>query len=212
MRTYDVTIPIHQQMPVWPGDPKIQMQRISKIEEGASANVTQISMTVHAGTHIDAPYHFLGGEAATVEQLHLNLLTGRAYVLHLKDEVNLITADILQKSEIPPRTRRILFRTRNSHLWETSQTEFQTNFVALSPDGAQFLIDRGVKLVGIDYLSIAPYKDGVPTHTLLLEAGVVIVEGLDLSQVTQGRYSLYCLPLKLTGVDGAPARAILIGV
>ncbi len=212
MRTYDVTIPIHQQMPVWPGDPKIQMQRISKIEEGASANVTQISMTVHAGTHIDAPYHFLGGEAATVEQLPLNLLTGRAYVLHLKDEVNLITADILQKSEIPPRTRRILFRTRNSHLWETSQTEFQTNFVALSPDGAQFLIDRGVKLVGIDYLSIAPYKDGVPTHTLLLEAGVVIVEGLDLSQVTQGRYSLYCLPLKLTGVDGAPARAILIGV
>lgn len=212
MRTYDVTIPIHQQMPVWPGDPKIQMQRISKIEEGASANVTQISMTVHAGTHIDAPYHFLGGEAATVEQLPLNLLTGRAYVLQLPDEVNLITADILQKSEIPPRTRRILFRTRNSHLWETSQNEFQTNFVALSPDGAQFLIDRGVKLVGIDYLSIAPYKDGVPTHTLLLEAGVVIVEGLDLSQVAQGRYSLYCLPLKLIGVDGAPARAILIGV
>lgn len=212
MRTYDVTIPIHQQMPVWPGDPKIQMQRISKIEEGASANVTQISMTVHAGTHIDAPYHFLGGEAATVEQLALNLLTGRAYVLHLPDEVSLITADILQKSEIPPRTRRILFRTRNSHLWEKNQNEFQTDFVALSPDGAQFLIDRGVKLVGIDYLSIAPYKDGVPTHTLLLEAGVVIVEGLDLSQVAQGRYSLYCLPLKLTGVDGAPARAILIGV
>jgi arylformamidase len=212
MRTYDVTIPIHQQMPVWPGDPKIQMQRISKIEEGASANVTQISMTVHAGTHIDAPYHFLGGEAATVEQLPLNLLTGRAYVLHLSDDVCLITSDVLQKSEIPPRTRRILFRTRNSHLWETNQNEFQTNFVALSPDGAQFLIDRGVKLVGIDYLSIAPYEDGVPTHTLLLEAGVVIVEGLDLSQVAQGRYSLYCLPLKLTGVDGAPARAILIGV
>ncbi len=212
MRTYDITIPIYPQMPVWPGDPPIQMQRISKMETGAVANVTQISMTVHAGTHIDAPYHFLGGETATVEQLPLNLLTGRAYVLHIADDISLITADVLKKSEIPPRTRRVLFRTRNSHLWEKKQEEFQKDFVALSPDGAQFLIDRGIILVGIDYLSIAPFEDGAPTHTLLLEAGIIIVEGLDLSQVSQGRYSLYCLPLKLVGADGAPARAILVGV
>ncbi len=212
MRTFDITIPLHPQMPVWPGDPSIQLSRISKIEEGASANVTKISMTVHAGTHIDAPYHFLGGETATVEQLPLNLLTGRVYVLHLPDEADLITAEILKKSEIPPRTRRVLFRTRNSHLWKKNSQEFYKDFVALSPDGAEYLVERGVKLVGIDYLSIAPFYDSVPTHKILLEAGVIIVEGLDLSQVPQGRYSLYCLPLNLIGVDGAPARAILIGV
>lgn len=212
MRTYDISIPISPNLPVWPGDPKVQMQRISKIEEGASANVTHISMAVHTGTHIDAPYHFLGGESTTVEQLPLNQLTGRAYVLHLHNEVELITAKILEKADIPPRTRRLLFKTRNSDYWKTHSTEFQKNFVALSPDGAQYLIDRGVKLVGIDYLSIAPFEDGVPTHTLLLKAGVIIIEGLDLSNVPQGRYSLYCLPLKLVGADGAPARAILVGV
>lgn len=212
MRTYDISITIQPQMPVWPGDPPIQMQRISKIEEGDSANVTHISMTAHAGTHIDAPYHFLGGEATTVEEIPLNLLTGRAYLLHLPDEVDLITADFLKNSEIPPRTRRLLIRTRNSHLWAQKHLEFKTDFVAISPDGAQYLIDRGVKLIGVDYLSVAPYKDGVPTHTLLLNAGIIIVEGLDLSQVPQGRYSLYCLPLKLAGADGAPARAILVGV
>lgn len=212
MRTYDISIPIHPQMPVWPGDPPIQIHRISKIEDGAPANVSKISMTVHAGTHIDAPYHFLGGNAATVEQLPLNLLTGRAYVLHLPDDVDLITADILRNAEIPTRTRRILFKTRNSKLWQNPDHEFKEDFVAVSPDGAQYLIERGVKLVGVDYLSVAPFEDGIPTHSLLLKAGVIIVEGLDLSQVSQGRYTLYCLPLKLTAVDGAPARAILVGV
>lgn len=212
MRTYDISIPIHTQMPVWPGDPPIQIQRISKIEEGNSANVSKITMTVHAGTHIDAPYHFLGGNSDTVDKLPLNLLTGRAYVLHLPDDVDLITSGILKNSEIPPRTRRILFKTRNSKLWKNTAHEFKKDFVAISPDGAKFLIERGVKLVGVDYLSVAPFEDGAPTHTLLLEAGVIIVEGLDLSLVTQGRYTLYCLPLKLSGVDGAPARVILVGV
>ena len=212
MRTYDISVPIHPKTPVWPGDPPIQIQRISKIEDGDTANVSKISMTVHAGTHIDAPYHFLGGNAATVEQLPLNLLTGRAYVLHLPDDVDLITADILRNAEIPTRTRRILLKTRNSKLWQRTDHEFKKDFVAVSPDGAQFLIERGVKLVGVDYLSVAPFEDSIPTHSLLLEAGVIIVEGLDLSQVSQGRYTLYCLPLKLTAVDGAPARAILVGV
>ncbi len=212
MRTYDISIPINPKMPVWPGDPPIQIERISKIEDGATANVSKIAMTVHAGTHIDAPYHFLGGNAATVEQLPLNLLTGRTYVLHLPDDVDLITADILRDAEIPTRTRRILFKTRNSKLWQNPDHEFKKDFVAVSPDGAQYLIERGVKLVGVDYLSVAPFEDGIPTHSLLLKAGVIIVEGLDLSQVSQGRYTLYCLPLKLTAVDGAPARAILVGV
>ena len=138
-------------------------------------------------------------------------MMGRAYVLHLPD-VDLITADVLTKAEIPPRTRRVLFKTRNSDLWARGEKEFQTDYVALSADGAEYLVRRGVKLVGIDYLSIAPFNETRPTHEILLKANVMILEGLDLSEVSQGRYSFYCLPLSLQGVDGAPARAILVGV
>lgn len=212
MRTYDISLTITHELPVWPGDAKISLERIRKIEEGADSNVTKISMSAHTGTHVDAPYHFLGDDSTTVEQIPLNLLTGRAYVLHIPDEVDLITATILENAEIPPRTRRVLLKTRNSEYWEREEKEFQTNFVALGADGAQYLVDRGVKLVGIDYLSIAPFDNTGPTHKIFLEAGIVIVEGLNLSNVSQGRYTFYCLPLKIGGSDGAPARAILVGV
>lgn len=212
MRTYDISLSISPEMPVWPGDPKVKVERIQKIEDGSDANVTYMSMTAHIGTHVDAPYHFLGGDAQTIDQLPLNQLTGRAYVLHLPDEVDVITSEILQSSEIPPRTRRLLFKTRNSTLWANQVNEFDKDFVAISADGAQYLVDRGVKLVGVDYLSVAPFDDGAPTHKILLQAGVIVVEGLNLTEVTQGRYTLYCLPLKIAGADGSPARAILIGV
>ncbi len=212
MRIYDISLSISPKMPTWPGDPKIQIERIQKIEEGASANVTHLNMTAHTGTHVDAPYHFLGGEAATIEQLDITLFTGRAYILHLADEVDIITAKILKEAEIPPKTRRLLLRTKNSQHWKNQDGEFDKNFVAISPDGAQYLVDRGIKLVGVDYLSVAPYEDGATTHKILLSAGVVILEGLDLSEISQGRYTLYCLPLKIDGADGAPARAILVGV
>jgi arylformamidase len=212
MRTYDISLTISPDLPVWPGDPAVQMDRVSKMEEGADANVTQLNMGAHVGTHVDAPFHFLGGDASTVERLPISLLTGRAYLLHLPDEVDLITAEVLKKADIPPRTRRLLFRTRNSRLWETHPTEFQKDFVALDNDAAEMIVEHGIKLVGIDYLSIAPYANGKPTHQTLLKAGVVVVEGLNLSEVSQGRYTLYCLPLKLAGADGAPARAILVGV
>ena len=210
MRTYDISLPISTELPVWPGDPAITLERVSKIEEGANANVSRLAMSVHTGTHVDAPNHFLG-DGNTLEKIPLNLFTGRAYVAHLPD-VDLITADILRRTEIPPRTRRVLFKTRNSEIWARGEEEFQTDFVALSADAAQYLVDRRVKLVGVDYLSVAPYGDSRPTHEILLQANVVIVEGLNLSEVSQGRYTLYCLPLNLQGVDGAPARAILIGV
>ncbi len=210
MRTYDISLTISPSLPTWPGDPSVVLERVDKIEDGSNANVSRIEMGVHTGTHVDAPYHFLAG-GKTVECLNLNLLTGRAYVLHLPD-VNTITAGVLEKAQIPPRTRRVLFKTRNSNHWKNQENQFQTDFVALSADGAEYLIRRGVKLVGVDYLSVAPFKDSRPTHEILLSAGVVIVEGLDLSGVTQGRYTMYCLPLKLAGSDGAPARAILIGV
>jgi arylformamidase len=212
MRIYDVSLPISGKLPNWPGDPKIIIDRFSKIEAGADANVTQISMCVHVGTHVDAPFHFLGGDTLTVERLPLNLLTGRAYVLQLPDEVDSIDSDILKNAQIPPRIRRLLFKTRNSTLWLRAEAEFQRGFVAISADGAQFLVERGTKLVGVDYLSVAPFSAPVPTHRILLQAGIAVVEGLDLSKVSPGRYSMYCLPLKIAGADGAPARVILIGV
>jgi arylformamidase len=211
MQIYDITLNITPTLPIWPGDPAIQVERISKMEEGANANVTRMNMGVHIGTHVDAPFHFLGGNAPTVEQMPLNVLIGRVYVLHIPDKVDVINATLLQQSAIPPRTRRLIFKTRNSAYWARGETTFQTDFVALDESGAQYLVAKGIKLVGIDYLSIAPFHDSTPTHRTLLGAGVVILEGLDLTQVSPGRYSLYCLPMKLAGSDGAPARAILIG-
>jgi arylformamidase len=211
MRIYDITLTLAPDLPTWPGDPPIELKRVQKMEDGAPNNLTFLSMGAHTGTHVDAPFHFLGGETPTVDQLALKILTGRVYVLEMLD-VDLITARNLEKADIPPRTRRLIFKTRNSQIWTNPPRRFVEDFVAISPDGARFLVDRGVKLVGVDYLSVAPFRDGIPTHQILLKAGVVIIEGLDLSQVSQGRYSLYCLPLKLAGSDGAPARTILVGV
>lgn len=212
MRIYDVSLMISSKLPVWPGDPQVLLERVAKIEEGADANVTQIKMGAHVGTHVDAPYHFLGEGRETVDQLSLSVLTGRAYVLRIPDEVKVITADVLEKANLPSRTRRLILKTRNSGYWSDATANFQEEFVGLSADGAQFIVDRGIRLIGIDYLSIAPFHQGKPTHQILLDAGVVIVEGLNLSEVMPGRYTLYCLPLKLAGSDGAPARTILIGV
>jgi len=210
MRTYDITLTISPDMIVWPGDPSVNMKRLSSIASGDNANVSQISMSCHTGTHVDAPDHFLNN-GKTVESLSLDLLIGRAYVLYLPD-VNLITASVLMDADIPPRTRRLLFKTRNSDFWANGNKEFQTDFVGISVDAAELLVDRNVKVVGIDYLSIAPFKQGKPVHTILLDAGMVVIEGLDLSRVSQGRYTLHCLPLKLGGAEGAPTRAILVGV
>lgn len=211
MHTYDISITISPDMPVWPGQPKVVLKRISKISDGDNANVSRLELSVHTGTHLDAPNHFLDQDKTTVEQLDLKTLTGRAYVLHLPDEVDLITRSVLENAEIPPRTRRLLLRTRNSKQWAQQVKQFDKDFVAIDASGAEYLTERGVRLVGVDYLSVAPFHAGRPTHEILLGNWVVVVEGLDLSQISQGRYALYCLPLKLLGADGAPARAILIG-
>ena len=211
MRTYDVTLTISTQMPVWPGDPAVDIHRVSKMEDGADNNVSRMNISVHTGTHVDAPYHFVK-DGRTVESLSLKDLVGRAYVIHLADSVDAITREVLESADIPPRTRRMLFRTRNSKIWAKPPAEFNTNYVGIEEDAARYLVDRGVRLVGVDYLSVAPYEDTIPTHKVLLESGVVIVEGLNLSKVSQGRYNFYCLPLKIEGSDGAPARAILTGV
>lgn len=210
MRTYDITLTISPDLVVWPDDPPIELHRAARMEDGAVSNVTRLAMSAHAGTHIDAPYHFVP-DGETVENIDIDLLTGRAYVLHLP-EADQVTAAMLEGSAIPPRTKRVLLKTRNSDLWAKPNHKFDKNYVPLAPDGAQWMVDRGVKLVGVDYLSVAAFSDVVTTHQILLGAGVVIVEGLNLAAVSQGRYTLYCLPLKLQGSDGAPARAILTGV
>ncbi len=211
MRTYDISLTVSPDLPVWPGDPKVTLERVSAIEAGDEANVTHLSMSAHTGTHVDAPCHFLA-DGTPVHELDLRMLMGRVFVLHLPD-ADLITADILRNAEIPPRTRRLLFRTRNSEIWRTAPAhDFQQDYVALSVGAAEYLVARGVKVVGVDYLSVAPFHDTVPTHQILLRSGVVVIEGLNLSAVSEGRYTLYCLPIKLQGADGAPARAVLVGV
>jgi arylformamidase len=212
MKIFDITLTITPELPVWPGDPAVQLERVSKIEDGANANVSRVSMGVHTGTHIDAPYHFINESTVTVEQLSLEVLTGIAHVYHLPDSVDVVTSQVLEQLEIPVRARRLLFRTRNSTYWAQSLSQFQTDFVGLDTTAAQYLADRGVWLVGIDYLSVAPYKKSRPTHEILLKAGLVVLEGVNLSSVPAGKYTLYCLPLKLGGSDGAPARTILVGV
>ena len=210
MHIYDISLTISPDLPTWPGDPGVVLERINKIEHGADANVTKIEMSVHTGTHVDAPYHFIP-DGKSVERMSLRALTGRAYVLDLPD-VDTITADVLEHSDLPPRTRRLLLKTRNSTYWARQEKEFQTDYVGICADAAEYLVKRGVKLIGVDYLSVAPYHQTKATHQIFLNAGVVIVEGLDLSTISQGRYTLYCLPLKIDGSDGAPARAILVGV
>jgi arylformamidase len=210
MRIYDISVGISPQIPVWPGDPPVRLERVREIARGANSNVSHLNCGVHVGTHVDAPSHFLDG-APSVETLSMKVLNGRAYVVDLP-EAEVLDAETLEAAGIPPRTRRVLFKTRNSEYWARGETKFQTDFVAVDKSGAEWLVQKGVQLVGIDYLSIAPYGESRPTHRVLLAAGVVVVEGLDLSQVSRGRYTLHCLPLKLMGSDGAPARAILVGI
>jgi arylformamidase len=210
MSIHDISLSISPDMPVWPGDPAVELELIASMDQGAHANVSRLSVSVHTGTHVDAPHHFLN-DGRTVEGLPLDLLTGPCYVAQIPDDMDDINADVLDGIPIPAETIRLLFGTRNSHLWAKGDNKFHKDFVGVTEDGAQWLVTRGIKLVGVDYLSIAPYGESVPTHTVLLKAGVVVVEGLNLSKVPRGFYDLYCLPLKLKGSDGAPARAVLIG-
>ena len=208
MKIYDISLTVTPALPVWPGDPSIKVERITKMEEGHHNNVSQIAMSAHAGTHVDAPYHFIA-DGKTIEQLSLDTLIGPAQVIEIAGDSPLITSEDLKSAGIPSGTTRLLLKTRNSRYWTQPGLPFQTDFSAVSPDGAGYLVQQGIKLVGIDYFSIAPFGDSVPTHRTLLSAQMVVLEGINLSQVPAGQYQLYCLPLKLGGSDGAPARAIL---
>ena len=203
----DISVPLLPEMPVWPGDGGISIVPVKRMARGDKNNLSRLDCGVHAGTHVDAPWHFLD-EGSTVEQLPLDALIGEAFVAYLP-EVDIIAAETLARLTLPNGTTRLLLHTRNSELWERGVTEFRKNFVALTSDAAQWLVDHGIRLIGVDYLSVHRYGDGPLIHQILLGAGIIIVEGLNLTGVAPGKYELICLPLRLDGVDGAPARAVL---
>lgn len=209
MKIHDVTLTIQAGMIVWPGDIPVELYRKEKIEEGGIANNSNISMGVHTGTHIDSPYHFIN-DGIKVDQIPLDTLVGPAQVVELPDSVEVIDAGIIKSISFTPGVRRVLFKTRNSKIWSSSPDYFHEDFVGISADGAKVLVDLGVRLAGIDYLSAAPFTESKPSHDILLGAGMVLIEGLDISKVTPGLYTLVCLPLKLKDTDGSPARVILI--
>ena len=206
MKYYDVTVPIHPAMPVYEGDPPVEISRFLSIEKGDQANVTRLSMGAHTGTHVDAPLHFVEG-AKGVDAISLDVLIGKAKVVEFADAKE-ISSDNLDKGAMNG-ARRVLFKTSNSALW--SKGKFQKDFVHITKCAARRLVGLGVELVGLDYLSVEKFGSPWPeTHLALLEAGVVILEGLDLSAVAPGNYTLICLPLRIRGCDGAPCRAVLI--
>jgi len=208
-RLYDVTVPIRAGMAVYEGDPDVRLIRTAAIEHGDVANVSQLDFGVHTGTHVDAPAHFIDG-AATADALPLDALLGPVRVIDATRCSDHIDAEAIASFAIVRGTERVLFKTGNSQLWERGR--FSPDFIALTEDAAISLVALGIRLVGIDYLSIAPAEDPAPTHLRLLEASVVIVEGLNLRGVEPGEYELMCLPLLIAGSDGAPARVLLRGM
>jgi len=208
MRLFDISVEVAPDLAVWPHETRAQIRQTMAIEAGDIANVSEVSIGVHTGTHIDAPYHFMRN-GKTVNEIPLAEMIGKVYVFSLPN-ADQIDVQELESLNIPQDAERILFRTRNSSLWKTHRTEFYSPYVALTSRAASWLASRNMRLVGIDYLSIQRFDDEEPlTHITLLSAGVIILEGLDLSHVPEGVYMLYCLPLKLAAKDGAPVRAIL---
>jgi len=192
---------------MWPGHPALEIEAFRRIAAGASSNLTRLSMSVHTGTHVDAPRHFFDGEAG-VESLRLESMLGRAYLVNLT-KVDRVTSTELARARVPSRTRRLLIRTRNSEYWSQPDAAFREDFVGLDASAASWIVAHHIQLVGVDYLSVAPWKEGRPTHEILLRAGVTVLEGLNLQHVKAGRYRLLCLPLNIAGSDGAPARVVL---
>jgi arylformamidase len=206
-RIYDISVPIRSGGLVYPGNPEIDVELQQAVAKGASANVSTIRFGSHTGTHADAARHFFD-DGQPVDKIPLDRLIGPALLLGFSDSIRSVGVTELREHDLRDH-KRILLRTRNSAF--LSQTEFVKDYTFLAPDGAQYLVDKGVELVGIDYLSIEQFHSGHHrTHRTLLERSVVIVEGLDLSVPPPGEYQFICLPLRIEGCDGAPARAVLV--
>lgn len=208
MPHYDISLTLSSDLPIWPGDPPLQINQIASLDQGDPANVSSLSCCVHIGTHIDAPRHFLA-DGRTTDAIPLSELIVPVTVVEFP-AVSVIDEAVLEGAPIQPDANRLLFKTRNSLRWQQGDSKFFEDFVAIDESGANWLVEHDIRMVGVDYLSVAPWQAPAPTHEILLESGVVIIEGLDLHEVEPAEYKLICLPLKLAGVEGAPARAILV--
>ena len=204
MKIYDISVPLSESLPVYPGDPPMIMEPVPGKEKGDGVNVSRISMSTHFGTHIDAPLH-MDNRGVSVDHLPLSLLNGRALVAEVGGTKKIGRKEL---ERLPIKgEERLLLKTENSLLW--SRSDFVEDYAALTEDGADYLIGIGIMLIGIDYLSIEPFDSSGVIHRMLLDHGIVILEGLNMNEVTSGVYELLCLPLRILGGDGAPARAIL---
>jgi len=202
---YDISIPIAHGGVVYPGNPEIHIEAQQEIAKGGSSNVSSLAFGSHTGTHVDAPKHFFD-DGAGVDALPLDLLLGRARVVEITKRGG-IGRDELAAAGLREDIR-VLLKTTNSALWNGEG--FHKDYTYLAEDGARYLVDQGVKVVGIDYLSVEQFKKaGAPAHRALLSQSVVIIEGLNLAEAEAGMYEMYCLPLRIAGSDGAPARVIL---
>jgi arylformamidase len=205
MPLFDVSVPLGPETPTYPGNTPFALEPMQRIAQGGHSNVSSIHMSAHGGTHVDAPRHYFD-QGTTTETLALDLLIGPARVVSVTSERRVEADDLA--SFVQPGDQRILIRTSNSALW--TSRDFHADYVGVGATGAKFLVDRGIKLVGLDYVSVEKYHEpGTPAHHTLLAANVIIVEGLNLSAVEPGLYQMYCLPLKIVGSDGAPARVVL---
>ena len=210
MPIYDVTVPVSNELPTWPSDPGVEITDYRSFAAGDGVNVSMLSLGAHTGTHVDAPAHFIEG-AGKVESLSLDALIGEAAIIEVPEQLRAIDEAFVQKHFVPG-TERVLFKTRNSAFWSEPEPQFHTDFTYLDLPAAKWLVEQGIKLAGIDYLSIEKYaSEKHETHLALLSHGVVILEGLNLTGISPGRYELICLPLRLRSNkgDGAPARVIL---
>jgi arylformamidase len=208
MRLIDISMPIRRSMVQWPGDPRVRIRHPLHLAKGDPVTLTALALCAHSGTHVDAPSHFIMG-GTDLDSIPLDVLVGRAVVVDARGH-GCLDAAVMDAIGIPQGVPRVLFRTDNSERGLLRDVVLHEDYAAVSAEGARWLVSRGVRLVGIDYLSIGPFPGGAETHTILLGAGAVVVEGLSLEHVTPGSYDLVCLPLRLVGTEGAPARAILI--
>ena len=208
---YDISVPISTDTITWPGDPKVAVRQAASIANGDESNISLIRMCVHTGTHIDAPRHFLN-DGKTIDQIALAKLVGPALVMQITEDIDVITGAVIKQHplfETLEQTKKVLFKTRNSAYWHDSNNEFREDYIGLDQTAAQLLADLDMELVGVDYLSIATFKTTETPHKILLRKEVVLLEGIDLMAVPEGRYELDCLPLLIRGCEGSPARAIL---
>ena len=201
----DVSVSLAAGIPAYPGNPDFELQPIKRIAEGGSSNVSKLVMGTHTGTHVDAPKHFFDSGAG-VDALPLDLLLGRARVVEITKRGGIDQADLAAAGL--REDLRVLLKTSNSALWNGEG--FHEDYTYLTEGGARYLADQGVKVVGIDYLSVEQFKKaGAPAHRALLSQSIVIIEGLNLAEAEAGMYEMYCLPLRVAGGDGAPARVVL---